>query len=202
MRRSPLGTLIFFGYPILEIVLVIWVASLIGWGWVFIILLVGIGLGLAVMRMAGMAAFQALRTPMQHVQPFTTVDPVTGESATIYPNQEMSPEDLETAALELRQSGLLFAAGVFLATPGFITDLVGLILLPPPVRAALAARQAARASRSGVTITGETVSPPDSGSPAGTTNSSTRADKHSPEAIEGVVLPPEPRRPEDDQPQQ
>ncbi|MCH9815651.1 MAG: FxsA family protein [Actinomycetia bacterium] len=199
MRRSPLGTLIFFGYPILEIVLVIWVASLIGWGWVFIILLVGFGLGLAVMRLAGMAAFQALRTPIQQVQPFTSVDPVTGESTTIYPNQEMSEEDLQTAALELRQSGLLFAAGVFLATPGFLSDLVGVILLPPPIRAALAARQAARASRSGVTISGETVDSPNAPSGTHSTDSSTRADNHSPEAIEGVVLPPDPRRPEDDQ---
>jgi UPF0716 family protein affecting phage T7 exclusion len=198
MRRSSLGTLVFVGYPVLEIVLVIWVASLIGWGWVFILLLVSLGLGLAVMRIAGMTAFQALRTPIQQGQAFTKVDPVTGESVTIYPNHEVSQEDIEEAALGLRQSGLLFAAGVFLATPGFLTDLLGLMLLPSPIRASLAARQAARAkNRGGLVITGETVAgqvPTENAQQSSNPN----AGASRPEAIQGIILPPKPRGPEED----
>ena len=120
MTRSWRGPLIFFGYPIVEILLVVWVASLIGWGWTFVILLAGFGAGLAVMRIAGMSAFRALTDPARRAQAFSQVDPQTGEEVTIVPNQEISQDDVAEAARGLRSSGLLFAGGALLAIPGFL----------------------------------------------------------------------------------
>jgi UPF0716 protein FxsA len=46
----------------------------------------------------------------------------------------------ELPAVELVEGVLLLIAGAMLLTPGFLTDIVGFVLLVPPVRRALAVR--------------------------------------------------------------
>lgn len=203
MRRSLVGPLLFFGYPVIEVVLTIWVASLIGWGWTFVLLLLGFGAGLAVMRVAGLNAFRALTDPISEGQAFEQVNPETGERVVIHPNQEVSPEDLADAGKQLRSSGLLFAGGGLLAVPGFMTDLLGLLLMFPPIRAVLADRMAARSvARGGVVVRGETVVVDDYGvhTQRWSTDTTDAGDERStdrPDAIQGQILPPKPRKPED-----
>lgn len=97
--------LIVFGYPLAEI-LVLWgVASLIGWGWALLGLLAGFPIGLALMRNAGNSAAASMQA---------------------------GPE--RAAALASSMAGQ-FAAGVLFFVPGYLTDLVGALLLLPGVRA-------------------------------------------------------------------
>jgi UPF0716 protein FxsA len=97
--------LIVFGYPLAE-VLVLWaVASLIGWGWALLGLLAGFPIGLALMRNAGNTAAASVQA---------------------------GPE--RTAQLASSMAGQ-FAAGVLFFIPGYLTDLVGALLLLPGVRA-------------------------------------------------------------------
>lgn len=206
MRRSLLGPLIFIGYPALEILMAIWVASLIGWGWTFVLLLVGLGAGFAVMRVAGLTAFKALTDPISKTQAFEQVDPETGERVVIYPNQEMSPEDVVAARKQLRSSGLLFAGGGLMAVPGFITDILGLLLVFPPTRAVVASRMPTQSEADGgVVIQGETVVVDETGvhtqswgtGTTGGTGSTQNPPSKRPDVIQGEILPPKPREPED-----
>jgi len=97
--------LIVFGYPLAEI-LVLWgVASLIGWGWALLGLLAGFPIGLALMRNAGNSAAASMQA---------------------------GPE--RAAALASSMAGQ-FAAGVLFFIPGYLTDVVGALLLLPGVRA-------------------------------------------------------------------
>ena len=97
--------LIFFGYPLAEI-LVLWgVASLIGWGWALLGLLAGFPIGLALMRNAGNSA-----------------------AASVQAGPERAAELASSMAGQ-------FAAGVLFFIPGYLTDLVGALLLLPGVRA-------------------------------------------------------------------
>jgi UPF0716 protein FxsA len=97
--------LIFFGYPLAEI-LVLWgVASLIGWGWALLGLLAGFPIGLALMRNAGNSA-----------------------AASVQAGPERAAELASSMAGQ-------FAAGVLFFIPGYLTDLVGAALLLPGVRA-------------------------------------------------------------------
>ena len=202
MSRSLLGPLIFIGYPALEILVAIWVASLIGWGWTIVLLLVGLGAGFAVMRVAGMSAFKALSDPIARAQAFEQVNPETGERVVIHPNHEMSPEEVAATAKQLRSSGLLFAGGGLLAVPGFITDILGLLLVFPPTRAVVASRMSSRSEGSGgVVVQGETVIVDENGIRTQSWGTPTPDAKPSPEnrpdVIQGEILPPKPREPED-----
>jgi UPF0716 protein FxsA len=202
MRRSALGPLIFIGYPALEIVVAIWVASLIGWAWTVALLLVGLGAGFAVMRIAGITAFKALSDPIAQAQAFERVNPETGERVVIYPNHELSPEEVAVAGKQLRSSGLLFAGGGLLAMPGFITDVLALVLVFPPTRTVVASRMASRSeARGGVVVQGETVVIDEHGVRTESWSSGTPEAKPSPtkppDVIQGEILPPKPREPED-----
>jgi UPF0716 protein FxsA len=53
----------------------------------------------------------------------------------------------------LADGGLLLGAGVLLTVPGFVTDAVGLVLLVPPVRRAVAGLLRRRWSRKGRVVT-------------------------------------------------
>ena len=50
-------------------------------------------------------------------------------------------------ARELADGVMILFAGALLMTPGFVTDLLGLLLLAPPVRAAIRSRTVARVTR-------------------------------------------------------
>ena len=108
------GRLLFFGYPLAEI-LVLWgVASLIGWGWALLGILAGIPIGFALMRIAGASAAGLLQAN------------ATGDAYRIG----------EMASSMTGQ----FLAGVLIAIPGYLTDVVGLALLLPGVRKAIGRR--------------------------------------------------------------
>lgn len=108
------GRLLFFGYPLAEI-LVLWgVASLIGWGWALLGLLVGIPIGFALMRNAGASA-----------------------AGLIQANQA---GDVHRASEIASSMTGQFIAGTFIAIPGYVTDVIGLALLIPGVRNSIGRR--------------------------------------------------------------
>lgn len=102
------GRLLFFGYPLAEILALWGVASVIGWGWALLGILAGIPIGFALMRNAGASAaglMQANAAGDQR-QAVTMASSMTGQ----------------------------FAAGLLIAIPGYVTDVIGLLLLLPGVR--------------------------------------------------------------------
>lgn len=101
------GFLIFVLYVLLEAALAVWIASLIGWLAVFGLIIAGFVLGLIVMREAGFAATEALRQASQ-----------TGN---------LPPG-------KVGDSAVLFAGGLLIAIPGFMTDVIGLLLTISPLR--------------------------------------------------------------------
>lgn len=108
------GRLLFFGYPLAEI-LVLWgVASIIGWGWALLGILAGIPIGFALMRNAG-------------------------ASATGLMQANAAGDQQRTMAMASSMTGQ-FVAGVLIAIPGYLTDVIGLALLLPGVRGAIGRR--------------------------------------------------------------
>ena len=97
--------LIVFGYPLIEFLLLWLLASVIGWGWALIGIVLGVPVGIAIMRNASAGARFAL--------------------------EETEPEH----ALErVGSTAGLFLAGLCFLVPGYGSDLVGLVLLLPPIR--------------------------------------------------------------------
>lgn len=108
------GRLVVFGYPLAEVLAFWGVAAVIGWGWAILGLLIGIPIGLALIRNAGASAaglMQANATGDVHR---------AGEMASSMSGQ--------------------FIAGVLIAIPGYLTDVLGLALLLPRVRNAIGRR--------------------------------------------------------------
>lgn len=108
---------IFFGYPLLEIIAAWVVAQLLGWGWTLLLLLAGIPIGVYVMRRAGSAAFASVRQATN--------------SGGLPPGEAGS-------------HSLTFIAGLLITIPGFCTDLLGLVLLVPPIKERIRKRVARR----------------------------------------------------------
>lgn len=123
-RRSllPLGVA---AWLVLEIWLLTVIAGAVGGGSVFLLLLAGIVCGTLVIRRTGRRAFQRLSRTLQAQR--------SGEPA--------PPEEKGT--------GLLIAAGLLLIVPGPVSDVLGLLLLLPPVRGAVG-RQVERRVRAAV----------------------------------------------------
>lgn len=106
--------LLIFGYPLAEI-LVLWgVASLIGWGWALLGILAGLPIGIALMRNAGASAAGLMQANAQ------------GDQS-------------RAAHLASSMTGQ-FVAGVLIAFPGYLTDVIGFALLLPGVRGAMGRR--------------------------------------------------------------
>jgi UPF0716 protein FxsA len=105
-------------YLVVEIVALVALWSTIGLGWTLLVLLAGSVLGLWLARREGVRAAQALA-------------------------EAVSNRRVPTA--ELTDGMLVAAAGVLLFVPGLVTDLAGLLLLLPPVRA-LARRRLVQAA--------------------------------------------------------
>lgn len=101
------GLLIFGAYVLIELLLAIWVASAIGWLAVFFIFVVSFALGIVVMTTAGRNALAALQE--------------AGDTGTLPPGK-------------VGDSGVLFVAGILITIPGFLTDLLGVLLVVPPLR--------------------------------------------------------------------
>lgn len=101
------GRLIVFGYPLAEILILWGVASIIGWGWALLGLLAGIPIGVALMRNAGASAAASMQADPQRAR--------------------------ELASATVGQ----FGAGVLFVIPGYLTDVLGALLLLPGVRSAV-----------------------------------------------------------------
>lgn len=110
--------LLFFGYPLAEILALWGVASLIGWGWALLGILAGIPIGLALMRNAGASAASLM--------------------------QANAVGDQQRAAQMASSMAGQFLAGVLIAIPGYLTDVVGLALVLPGVRGAIGRRMMRR----------------------------------------------------------
>lgn len=188
-----LSRVLLIAYPVVEILLLAWVGGEIGWTWTVLLLLAGFGLGLALMRNAGVAAFQAVAQPLRKAQPFVEIDPETGAARTVHPAAQPTADDVARATLDMRASGWLFVAGLLFAAPGFISDAAGAVLALPPVRRRLASRAGARPARSATVIQGETVIVDDSGT---VTVQRWDDERRRPPVIQGEILPP-PQEPSD-----
>lgn len=122
----PILFILFAVIPIAEIALLIHVGGEIGgWNTVAIVLLTA-AIGAFLVKREGLATLQAAQQKMQ---------------------QQQMP------AKELMEGACLLVAGVLLVTPGFMTDIVGFLLVIPPTRKAIAASVAKRFSGSIVTQT-------------------------------------------------
>ncbi|MFF1422440.1 FxsA family membrane protein [Streptomyces sp. NPDC058280] len=116
----PLGIAVWL---VLEIWLLVLVADVAG-GFTILLLLVGAAvLGAVVIKMAGRRAFRNLTETLQRQQrqqeqhPGEAVAPETGTGST--------------------GNGFLMLGGLLIMLPGLITDVLGLLLLVPPVRMGL-----------------------------------------------------------------
>jgi len=103
-----LRRIVFIGYPLAEFLVLWWVASLIGWGFALLLVIAGFPAGAALMRNAAAKA--------------TTL-------------QLADPEQRPTIA---RSTTMMFLAGILVMIPGFITDVVGIALLFPPLQRVVA----------------------------------------------------------------
>lgn len=175
--------------PVLEVLLLVWVGRTIGWGWTIALLLAGLGLGLALMRVAGVAAFQAVAGPIRDRQPYVEIDPATGAAQTVHPSGQPSAEEIQRTATSLRESGLLFVSGLLFAIPGFLTDVLAAVLALPFVRRWAARRLPEPEPRSAPTvIRGETVVMDSEGTVV--VETWTDVEEREPPVIRGEVLPP------------
>ena len=109
----PLLFLTFLLVPLLEIYLLIEIGSLIGAVWTVTAVVGTAALGAALVRRQGLAALARFRSATQ-----------AGE----------------LPAVTIIEGLALLVAGALLLTPGFFTDLVGFLLLTPPLRQFLVRR--------------------------------------------------------------
>lgn len=140
--RRTLAALILV--PLLELVLLLVVASHLGAGPVLAVVAVSGLLGLWLVRLGTPRAWQTVReltgrgpTPQHHLSrqargshPIST--PTGG---------------LRAVGVDLTEDVLFLVAAILIAWPGLVTTLVGLVLILPPVRRAAARRVQARTER-------------------------------------------------------
>jgi UPF0716 protein FxsA len=100
--------LLFIVVPIAELVVIIQVGQAIGVWWTIALLIADAILGSVLMRAQGRAAWRRFNAAVQEAR---------------------------VPAREVLDGALVIFGGVLLLTPGFITDVLGLILLVPPARA-------------------------------------------------------------------
>ena len=103
--------LLFVGFPILEIGLLIWVGGEIGVWWTLAVVIGTAFLGTTLLHSQGFGVLQRANATLDKGQ--MPVEPVL-------------------------EGLFLLVAGAFLLTPGLITDAIGLILLVPPFRISIA----------------------------------------------------------------
>ncbi len=117
--------LVFVAYPLLELALLIRAGQ--AWGfWPVLGAMVGTGLlGVAILRRQGFKVAEKLSAELDAGR---------------------------TPVAPLADSGLVFAAGAFLVSPGLIGDALGLLLLLPPVRALVRNSLAARLAGSSTVV--------------------------------------------------
>ncbi len=99
--------LIFIFVPLLELVIIIEMASRVGLGWTVLSLLAVSAAGAALARSQGRGAFSRIRRDVR---------------------EGVMPAD------PLIDGALVLAGALLLLTPGYLTDAAGLLILLPPVR--------------------------------------------------------------------
>ncbi|MBD8869548.1 FxsA family protein [Nocardioides donggukensis] len=109
VRRIPgwLFALLFFGVPLLEIVALIQVGQVIGPGWTILLLVADSILGAWLIKREGGRAFRALTEALSSGR---------------------------MPARELADGILILSGGILMLTPGFLTDLLGILLILPVTR--------------------------------------------------------------------
>ncbi|MFD5115357.1 FxsA family membrane protein [Streptomyces sp. NPDC058391] len=116
----PLGIAVWL---VLEIWLLVLVADVAG-GFTILLLLVGAAvLGAVVIKRAGRRAFRNLTETLQRQQ----------RQQEQHPGEAVAPE----AGTGSTGNGFLMLGGLLIMLPGLITDVLGLLLLVPPLRMAL-----------------------------------------------------------------
>jgi UPF0716 protein FxsA len=116
--------LLFIVVPIAELAVIIQVGQAIGVWWTIALLIADSILGSVLMRTQGRAAWRRFNAAVQEAR---------------------------VPAREVLDGALVIFGGVLLLTPGFITDVLGLILLIPPARALVRRLLARRLERRMVT---------------------------------------------------
>ncbi|MGW3743485.1 FxsA family membrane protein [Streptomyces sp. NPDC005146] len=124
-RRSRARTFIplaVAAWAVLEIWLLTVVADAVGGFTVLLLLIGGVVLGAVVMKSAGRRAFRNLTETLQRMpaQPGAAASPAAPSGS--------------------KGNGLLMLGGLLIMIPGLISDVAGLLLLVPPVRATLGRR--------------------------------------------------------------
>jgi UPF0716 protein FxsA len=127
--------LLFIVVPIAELVVLIQVGQEIGVGWTVAILIADAILGSILMRAQGRTAWRRFNEAMQAGR---------------------------VPAREVLDGALVMFGGLLMLTPGFITDILGFVLLIPPTRAVARAVLAKRLmQRMVVSMSGPRVPPDD-----------------------------------------
>lgn len=103
----PLLALVFLVVPIAEIYVIIQVGQVIGGGWTVLLLLAGAVLGSWLVKREGSRAYRRFRAAL---------------------TQGRAPGP------EVADGALVLVGAALLVAPGFLTDLLGLVLLLPPTR--------------------------------------------------------------------
>lgn len=108
-RRFPLwlAALIFFGIPLLEIYVIIQVGQAIGPWWTILLLIADSFLGGWLIRREGAKAWRALGTALSSGR---------------------------MPAREIADGMLILAGGLLMLSPGFVLDLVGIVMILPVTR--------------------------------------------------------------------
>ncbi|WP_051426077.1 FxsA family protein [Jiangella gansuensis] len=117
-----------FAFGIVEIVALVMVAGWIGLGWALLLLLGTSVLGFALLRIEGLRAWTSLRAAAAEGR---------------FDGDEAAAEQ----STRMADAGVRVLSGVLLVVPGFVTDLVGLVLLIPPIRHSMGRRLSAAAFR-------------------------------------------------------
>ncbi|WP_329570847.1 FxsA family membrane protein [Kitasatospora sp. NBC_01266] len=111
--------LLLAAWLVLEIWVMIQVASVTGWLLVLILLLLGLVVGIRLVKRAGLDALRAATAGTPFENPGAGAGPTASAG-------ERRPSS--------GNAGLMALAGAFLAVPGFLSDLLGLTMLFPPTR--------------------------------------------------------------------
>ncbi|SDU72231.1 FxsA family protein [Jiangella alkaliphila] len=119
-----------FALGVIELIALVMVANWVGLGWALLLLLGTSVLGIALLRIEGLRAWQELRSAAADGR---------------FPQDE--PESVPASSARMADTGARILAGVLLTFPGFLTDLIGLVLLIPPIRRGVGRRMAASAFR-------------------------------------------------------
>jgi UPF0716 protein FxsA len=108
---GPLIAVLFLGIPILEIYVLIQVGQAIGIGWTLLLLIADAVFGAWLVRREGRRAWRSLQASLREA-------PRTGR----------------VPAREVLDGALVLVGGTLLMTPGFVTDIAGLLCVLPLTR--------------------------------------------------------------------